>query len=136
MPSIAEKVAYDVVENRGDSITAIALKHGASRAYATNGTLTSSKAYQRIIAKFREETTKQLTKKVKKSFNHLTDDKLSKSTAKDLMGIIDTGIKNVQLLTGGVTETQQPQPILQINQYNFNSVKNEAKTEEKVPKIE
>lgn len=123
MRSIAERVAYDLVESQGKkSITELAIKHGASPSYADNGQITKTKAFQAIVGKFREETALALQKKVKRSLAHLTDEKLEKSSAKDLMNIVDTGIKNVQVLTGGSTG-EVSQPILITQHFNFNATK-------------
>lgn len=132
MTSIAERVAHEVLENTGKkkrmSITEIAMKHGASRAYAKSGELTKTRAFQAIIGKFREETALALQKKVKKSLAHITNEKLEKSSAKDLMNIVDTGIKNVQVLTGGSTG-EVSQPILITQHFNFNATKIENSQE-------
>lgn len=104
MPSIAEKVAYRVLENKGESLTDIAISEGASPTYVRSGALTQTKAFQNVIEKFRAQTTKALQKKTSLALKLITKENLQKSSAKDLMQIVDTGIKNTQLLSGGSTQ--------------------------------
>lgn len=123
---LAEKVALIHMENVGKgvkkSIDSIAVEQGLSPSYAKNGNLQKTAAYQRIISKFKENTAVRVANAVDRTLAELNGQKekknkhgvvtvpailprsLSSTSAKDLMAIVDTGIKNVQLLTGGDTE--------------------------------
>ncbi len=107
MPFLAEKVAEIHMENIGKgrkvSIDSIAESVGLSRAYATSGHLQESKAFRDTIEKFKPKTTRALMRTVGKSTQAINKKDLNKESARDLMAIVDTGIKNVQLLSGGAT---------------------------------
>ena len=115
MISIAERTAYGVLENTGKSVTEIALANGASPTYVSSGALTQTKAFKNIVGPWRERTAKRVSQIVDRSIAELVGVKgtktkpaivprdLSSTSAKDLLSMVDTGIKNVQLLTGGAT---------------------------------
>ena len=110
MPVLAEKVALIHTENLGKgvkrSIDSIAVEQGLTPSYARNGQIQKTQAFQNVIAKWREKTAQRLQKKSNIALSLITKKALRQHSAKDLMSIVDTSIKNTQLLSGGATENK------------------------------
>src|SRR3990167_6011359 len=112
MPVLAERVAIEKLQNPTKSIAKIAVGLGLSKSYANTGQIAQSQAFQNVIAKWRDKTAQRLQKKSNIALSLITKKTLRQHSAKDLMSIVDTSIKNTQLLSGGATENILVKPIL------------------------
>ena len=110
MAVLAEIVAERRMENlllptaERKTVKQIAIDAGLSPSYAGTGQIMKTKAAQDVVARWRTKTSQIVQKKTALALKALTAEKLQDESARDLMAIVDTGIKNVQLLTGGATE--------------------------------
>lgn len=95
-----KKLPQALLENRGSHHAAMQAV-GYSENYAANPSqLRSTAAYAEVMA----PVAKQLEERRQAAIKRLTDVKLDKAKATEVMEVIDKLTKNIQILTGGVTQ--------------------------------
>ena len=108
MSSIAaKKVAEEVLETMAQgkiaSVKRIARKHGYPKTTAKSGLIQKTKTFQEVINEGKKPILERMIIERDRAMKAMKG-KISKAKYRDLMDAIDKLTKNIQLLSGGLTE--------------------------------